>query len=43
MSTSRTFSKIDPVAYRCGFNDWFDSEVTEERYIEDEEGKVFIL
>ena len=25
-STSRALLEIDPVAYRCGFNDWADSE-----------------
>lgn len=25
-STSRALKEVDPIAYRCGFNDWCDSE-----------------
>lgn len=28
---SRFLSEFDPVAYRCGFNDWIDSMGWEER------------
>lgn len=28
-STSNALKEIDPTAYRCGFNDWLDSEVGE--------------
>ena len=35
-STSQALKAIDPVAYRCGFNDWLDSEITEGNI--DEEG-----
>lgn len=27
--TSRALYELDPVAYRCGFNDWIDSELGE--------------
>lgn len=26
-ATSRVLRQVDPIAYRCGFYDWFDSEV----------------
>jgi hypothetical protein len=25
--TSRALKEVDPTAYRCGFNDWLDSEL----------------
>jgi len=25
-STSRALLELDPIAYRCGFNDWADAE-----------------
>ncbi len=28
-SSSRTLQEVDPIAYRCGFNDWLDSELGE--------------
>ena len=31
-STSRALKEIDEVAYRCGFNDWCDSEGIEVDY-----------
>jgi len=27
--TSRAMKEIDPVAYRCGFGDWLDSQLSE--------------
>jgi len=42
-NTSTTLKRVDPIAYRCGFADWFDEEVTEERFIEGEDGKVYVL
>lgn len=27
--TSRALKEIDPIAYRCGFNDWLDAELGE--------------
>ena len=27
---SRVLEELDPIAYRCGFNDWLDSEEWEE-------------
>lgn len=27
--TSRALYELDPIAYRCGFNDWIDSELGE--------------
>jgi hypothetical protein len=27
--TSRALAEVDPVAFRCGFSDWLDSEVGE--------------
>ena len=26
---SKILKKCDPIAYRCGFNDWLDSEIDE--------------
>lgn len=28
-SASYAFKNIDPIAYRCGFGDWLDSEIGE--------------
>ena len=33
-STSRALKQVDPIAYRCGFNDWLDSEVQDGQVIE---------
>lgn len=33
-ATSRVLKEIDDVAYRTGFNDWLDSEASDERLIE---------
>ncbi len=30
-STSKAMKEVDPIAYRCGFNDWLDSEVESEQ------------
>lgn len=27
--TRRALAELDPIAYRCGFNDWIDSELGE--------------
>lgn len=35
-SASAVLEDVDPVAYRCGFNDWIDAEVQEGRYDEEE-------
>lgn len=35
--TSRILKEVDPIVYRCGFNDWLDSEI-EAGVIEDLEG-----
>ena len=40
--TSKALKLLDPTAYHCGFNDWFDAEVTDERYVEDDDGKIYI-
>ena len=32
--TSRALRELDPIAYRCGFNDWLDSEVQDGQVIE---------
>lgn len=29
MSAARVLEEVDPVAYRCGFNDWIDGELRE--------------
>lgn len=29
MSPSRVLEEVDPVAFRCGFNDWIDAELGE--------------
>lgn len=39
-STSRTLQEIDPTAYRCGFSDWLDNEITEGIFIE-ADGKYY--
>lgn len=31
---SRVLEELDPIAYRCGFNDWLDSEGLTEEYEE---------
>lgn len=31
---SQAFLDVDPTAYRCGFNDWLDSECQNEVYTE---------
>lgn len=33
-SASRSLREIDPIAYRCGFNDWLDAEITEGNIVE---------
>jgi hypothetical protein len=35
MSPARVLKEVDPVAYRCGFNDWEDSELRDSRDIEE--------
>jgi len=35
--TSRVLQEIDPVAYRCGFVDWLDSEITAGIFIEQDD------
>ena len=32
--TSRALRELDPIAYRCGFNDWLDAEMQEGNVIE---------
>ena len=32
--TSRALALLDPIAYRCGFNDWLDAEVQDGQVIE---------
>lgn len=31
---SDVLKNVDPVAYRCGFNDWLDAEVSNGRFFE---------
>ena len=40
-SSSRVLKKMDPVAYRCWFNDWADSEniTTDESEADEEEAQ----
>lgn len=33
-STSRALKEVDPTAYRCGFSDWLDSEMTDNKLVE---------
>lgn len=33
-STSSALREVDPVAYRCGFSDWLDSELENEMLFE---------
>ena len=33
-STSRALKQVDPIAYRCGFHDWLDSEIQDGQIIE---------
>ena len=39
-STSDAQKQIDPTAYRCGFNDWLDSEL-ENEYIFEHDGEYY--
>lgn len=39
-STSDALKRIDPTAYRCGFADWLDAEVSNETIFE-VEGEYF--
>lgn len=39
-STSLALREVDPTAYRCGFNDWLDAEVSDERLYE-RDGEYF--
>lgn len=41
--TDRALKEVDPVAYRCGFNDWLDSEIKGETIFESEDGKYYQL
>lgn len=34
MQTSTVLNRVDPIAYRVGFSEWIDSEVTEGALIE---------
>jgi hypothetical protein len=36
-STSNALKEIDPTAYRCGFNGWLNSEVSEGLIIEQDD------
>jgi len=40
-STSQALHKIDPIAYRCGFNDWLDAQVTDGLLIETENEEYY--
>lgn len=31
---SNVLAEVDPVAYRCGFNDWLDAEISDGRIFE---------
>lgn len=41
-SPSQTLKAVDPIAYRCGFNDWLNAEMQDNRYA-DVDGIIFIL
>lgn len=42
MQPSRVLEEVDPIAFRCGFNDWFDGEVRGRNgLIELDNGKVY--
>ncbi len=32
LSASKVLSECDPIAYRCGFNDWLDAEGLTDEY-----------
>lgn len=36
MHTSTVLYRVDPIAYRVGFSEWLDSEVTEGAYTEED-------
>mgnify|MGYP003406281199 CR=1 FL=1 len=36
--TAHVLKNVDPVAYRCGFNDWLDSECRDGRLFETASG-----
>jgi hypothetical protein len=43
-SASAALRRIDRTAYRCGFNDWLDAEITDGRYEPaDAEGDVYYV
>lgn len=42
-STSRALKEIDPVAYRCGFSDWLDNEISVDSIIFIEHNNKYYL
>lgn len=40
---SRVLAKIDPIAYRCGLNDWTDAENENTLYYNGEDGEWYDL
>lgn len=37
---SRTLREVDPVAYRCGFSNWLDSQLTDGLLFEHSDGSI---
>lgn len=40
--TSRALKEMDPVAYRCGFNDWLDAQVKDGVLIETDNDEYYL-
>jgi len=41
-SASDTLKAVDPIAYRVGFDDWLDAEISDGRYHMDDQGNVYL-
>ena len=39
-SPARVLKDTEPIAYRCGFNDWLDAEMSD-GYITEDDGKYY--
>ena len=41
LSASKVLSECDPTAYRCGFSDWLDNEITVGRISDEIDGEYY--
>jgi hypothetical protein len=39
---STALRKVDPIAYELGFDEWLDSQIQDEVFIEDSNGSVYL-